>query len=136
MEHDEQFFLDSPRARLAKQAAQFILKAEKSTGYAKFAQNLAQTIQNLVERVKGAGYKSFSTMESHYFHEVRSSRLKEIWNELWLALRGDQEFKDPLLMQHCNTKLFEKFIRLGFPIMTSGKVSGSEDLSDHEEMAL
>ncbi len=93
-----------------------------------------------MESIKRAGYKSFATTESklwHRFHEARSSMLKEIWNELWLALRGDEGFKeDPLLMQHCNKKLFERFVRLGFPIVTSGSISGSENLSDCEEMAL
>ncbi len=77
VEHDEQFSLDTPQA----------------------IAGLHRTPSRiLVERVKRAGHKSFATTESKLW-QARSSWLKEIWNELWLALRGDEGFKeDPLLM--------------------------------------
>lgn len=139
VEQDDAFSVDTPRANLAKLAAQFILKAQQSTGYNIFSQQLVEAIQKLVENVKAAGYKTFATTESklwRHFHEARQNGLKDIWNDLWLALGGNNEAfkKDPLLMQHCNTKLFEKVIKHSFPVRRN--IITLENLSDDEENAL
>lgn len=121
VEGDEKFSLDTPRAVLARQAAKFILSAEKSI-VDKFCEKLIAIVQGLVDTVKAASYKSFGTTQERLwkrFGEVRNSTLKAVWEELWLNLGGDAFSKDPLLMQHCNKKCFELVVKLNFPVPES-----------------
>ena len=112
------FSLDNPRAILARQAAKFTLDAERSI-VDSFCQKLTDAIQNIIDRVKAANYKSFGTTQERLwgrFSDVRSSALMVMWNELWLSL-GDGTFcKNPLLMQHRNTRAFELAVKLNFPM--------------------
>ena len=102
IEHDDKFSLDTPRAILARQAAKFILDADRSI-VDSFCQKLTDAVQNIIDRVKATNYKSFGTTQERLwgrFSDVRSSALMVLWNELWLSL-GDGTFcNDPLLMQH------------------------------------
>ena len=136
IEHDDKFSLGTPRAILARQAAKFILDAERSI-VDSFCQKLTDAIQNIIDRVKAANYKSFGTTQERLwgrFSGVRSSALMVLWNELWLSL-GDGTFcKDPLLMQHCNTRAFELAIKLNFPM--PGPVILTTSLTNDEENAL
>ena len=82
IEHDGKFFLDTTRAILARQAAKFILDAERSI-VDSFCQKLTDAIQNIIDRVKAANYKSFGTSHERLwgrFIDARSSALMVLWN--------------------------------------------------------
>ena len=56
IEHDDKFPLETPSAILARQAAKFILDAERCMVHS-FCQKLIDAIQNVIDR---EGYKSKS----------------------------------------------------------------------------
>ena len=62
---EEKFSLDTPRAILARQAAKFILDAEK-TIVDSFCDKLATQIQTLVQAVKSSNYKSLEPPRRDY----------------------------------------------------------------------
>ncbi|SMN02584.1 hypothetical protein SPONN_1430 [uncultured Candidatus Thioglobus sp.] len=136
IEKEEMFAIDTPRAVLAKQAAKFILGADESI-LSGFCEQLQGDINSIVDRVKGAGYKSFATIHERLwvkFHDARNKKLKDVWKELWSTL-GDQSFhKDPLLMQHCNTRVFEELVKINFSM--PGSTIPIESLTNDEENAL
>lgn len=141
VEHEEQFAVATSRATLAKQAAKFILASDTTAGFLQFSQNMNQALHALVEKVKQAGYKTFATTESklwRHFHVARGKELKEIWEKLWIALGSEAEKykRDPILMQYCNSKLFEQTIKESFDVTLSGLLRPSHTLSDDEENAL
>ena len=133
----EKFSLDTPRAILARQAAKFILDAEK-TIVDSFCDKLATQIQTLVQAVKSSNYKSFGTTQERLwkkFAVVRDSNLKAVWDELWLNLDDSTFHKDPLLMQHCNTKVFEQIVKSNFSLPEAA-CNNSSQLTDDEENGL
>ena len=66
---------------------------------------------------------------------MKDSDLKAVWDELWLNLDDSTFHKYPLLMQHCNTKVFEQVVKSNFSLPEAA-CNNSSQLTDDEENGL
>lgn len=106
---DEEFSLDTPRMRLAKQAASSVLELTRtpSLEFDAFAQALLEKLQ---PKSKTFGSRARRNMWSR-FHTVRSSELEDLWMQLFTDLGVEQEHTvDPLLRQYVNDKALAHII--------------------------
>ena len=107
---DEEFSLDTPRMKLARQTASNLLEiiGASSPAFDNFAVSLEKKLQPENKTFGSRARKGMWTS----FHAMRSNELAVLWSELFAALRMEVKFTiDPLFQQYVNDRVFQDILQ-------------------------
>ena len=107
---EEKWTIESPRAELVKESASYLLSKAAEPAFDTFSADMQQLLEKIVSKLSKykPTSKSFKNRLWASYHSIRRNDLSSIWEKMWDSLNAPEKFKvDPLLMQHCSTKLFE-----------------------------
>eukprot|EP00731_Ephydatia_muelleri_P032085 Em0023g592a len=124
---DEDCQLDTPRMKLAKEAAKVILDSsadchhDGQDKFENFADKIVGTYQKLVpDPAIPKSKKAFDNKKRHLwskFHSARISELRVLWKEYFQSSALDVKYlEDPLLCEYVNEKLFGMFVKTMYEV--------------------
>eukprot|EP00731_Ephydatia_muelleri_P039275 Em1324g1a len=124
---DEDCQLDTPRMKLAKEAAKVILDSsadchhDGQDKFESFADKIVGTYQKLVpDPAIPKSKKAFDNKKRHLwskFHSARISELRVLWKEYFQSSALDVKYlEDPLLCEYVNEKLFGMFVKTMYEV--------------------
>ena len=124
---DEDCQLDTPRMKLAKEAAKVILDSSADCHhdgqdmFESFADKIVGTYQKLVpDPAIPKSKKAFDNKKRHLwskFHSARISELRVLWKEYFQSSALDVKYlEDPLLCEYVNEKLFGMFVKTMYEV--------------------
>lgn len=106
---DEEFSLECPRMKLAKETASHVLELASSSS-ATFDTFATSLVEKLQPTCKTFGTRARRNMWSK-FHSVRSSDLAVLWTEFFSNLGVKEEYTiDPLFQQYINENVFRSIL--------------------------
>ena len=116
---DDDFKLDTPRMKLAREIAKELLQKSKVEGdgpdilQKRFEEFSCKLCGKLEQLASPTGSKRVSAQKEHLwrsFHFSRVTDLRSLWRDLFISVGIDGQF-DPLLAEYVNEKLLLKFIK-------------------------